>query len=64
MSEQWYLCRVPYMNTIVMYPEKDYRYRRNHERSLRVQDPNYNAVLIAQGRKHEVVAYYKLLSGV
>jgi hypothetical protein len=64
MREQWYLCRVPQFETIVMYPEKDYRYRRHHEASLRVQDPSYNAVLLAQGLKHEVVAYYKLLSGV
>jgi hypothetical protein len=63
MREQWYLCRVPYLDTIVLYPEKDYRYRRNHEASLRVQDPNYNAVLIAQGRKHEVLAYYNLING-
>jgi hypothetical protein len=64
MREQWYLCRVPETEMLVMYPEKDYRYRRHHEASLRVQDPNYNAILIAQGYKHEVVAYYKLLTEV
>jgi hypothetical protein len=63
MREQWYLCRVPEFDTIVMYPERDYRYRRHHEASLRVQDPSYNAELLAQGNKEEIFAYYKLLTG-
>jgi len=63
MYEQYYLCRVPEFNTIVMYPERDYRYRRHYEASLRVPDPDYNAILIAQGNREDVLAYYKLLTG-
>ena len=62
-SEQWYLCRVPSTEMIVMYPEKDYRYQRHHEARLRVPDPDYNVVLLAQGTKREVRAYYDLING-
>ena len=54
---------MPEFDTIVMYPERDYRYRRHHEASLRVPDPENNIELLAQGNKEEIFAYYKLLTG-
>jgi hypothetical protein len=46
-----------------MLKEMDYNYMRNHERSLRVPDPEYNIILLAQGYKEEVKAYYELING-
>jgi hypothetical protein len=46
-----------------MLKEGDYKYMRNHERSLRVPDPDYNIVLLAQGYKEEVLSYYELING-
>ena len=48
---------------MILLREGDYKYLRNHERTLRVPDPDAEAVLIARGRKHEVVAYYNLING-
>jgi cobalamin biosynthesis Co2+ chelatase CbiK len=44
-----------------MLKEGDYNYMRNHERGLYVPDPDNNLVLLAQGTKHEIQAYYKLI---
>ena len=63
MNEQWYLCRVPRHNLVVMLKEMDYNYMRHHERSLYVPDPEYNLVLLAQGTKNEVKAYHNLITG-
>ena len=63
MREQWYLCRVPSYGFVVMYPEKDYRYQRHHEEHLREPNEKYNMVLLAQGTKNEVRAYYNLING-
>jgi hypothetical protein len=63
MRENWYLCRVPRTHLVVMLKEMDYNYMRNHERSLRVPDPEYNIVLLAQGYKEEVKAFYELING-
>ena len=52
MRETYYLCRVPWRDgdsTLVLYAEKDYKYRRHHEESLYVPDSNYNVELLAQG---------------
>jgi hypothetical protein len=46
-----------------MLKEGDYNYMRNHERSLHVPDPEYNLILLAQGYKEEVKAYYELING-
>ncbi len=62
-KEQYYLCRVPRTQLVIMLKEGDYNYMRNHERSLRVPDPEYNIVLLAQGYKEEVKAFYELING-
>jgi hypothetical protein len=46
-----------------MLKEGDYNYMRNHERGLYVPDPDNNLVLLAQGTKEEVKAYYNLIKG-
>jgi len=46
-----------------MLKEGDYNYMRNHERGLHVPDPEYNLILLAQGYKEEVKAYYELING-
>ena len=61
--EQYYLCRVPSTKLVIMLKEGDYNYMRNHERSLHVPDPEYNIILLAQGYKEEVKAYYELING-
>lgn len=61
--EQYYLCRVPRHGLVVMLKEGDYNYMRNHERGLHVPDPEYNIILLAQGTKKEVKAYYDLING-
>ena len=61
--EQYYLCRVPSTKLVIMLKEGDYNYMRNHERSLRVPDPEYNIVLLAQGYKEDVKAFYELING-
>ena len=48
---------------VLMLKEGDYKYMRNHERGLYVPDPDNNLVLLAQGAKHEIQAYYKLIKG-
>jgi len=63
MREQYYLCRIPSTKLVIMLKEGDYKYMRNHERSLRVPDPDYNIVLLAQGYKEEVLSYYELING-
>ena len=63
MSEQWYLCRVPKHGLVVMFRERDYNYQRMHEAQLRVPDHKNNVVLLAQGTKEEVKAYYELING-
>ncbi len=62
-KEQYYLCRIPSTKLVIMLKEGDYNYMRNHERSLRVPDPEYNIVLLAQGYKEEVKAFYELING-
>lgn len=54
---------MPWTGAVIRVPERDYRYMRNHEERLRVPDPENNLVLLAQGYEHEVIAYYKLLTG-
>ena len=63
MSETHYLCRVPMTGGVIMLKERDYKYMRHHEASLRVPDPSQNLVLLAQGTKKEVRAYYDLING-
>ena len=63
MREQYYLCRVPSTKLVIILKEGDYNYMRNHERSLHVPDPEYNIILLAQGYKEEVKAYYDLING-
>jgi hypothetical protein len=48
---------------VILLKEGDYKYLRNHERTLRVPDPDAEAILLTKGRKHEVVAYYNLING-
>ena len=63
MRETYYLCRVPSTKLVIILKEDDYNYMRNHERSLHVPDPEYNIILLAQGTKKEVKAYYDLING-
>ena len=63
MREQYYLCRAPVTGYVLMLKEGDYNYMRNHERGLFVPDPEYNLILLAQGMKHEIQAYYDLING-
>ena len=63
MREQYYLCRAPVTGYVIMLKEGDYNYMRNHERSLYVPDPDNILVLLAQGTKEEVKAYYNLIKG-
>jgi hypothetical protein len=63
MYEPYYLCRLPKTDAVILLKEGDYKYLRNHERTLRVPDPDAEAILITKGRKHEVVAYYNLITG-
>ena len=63
MYEPYYLCRLPRTGVVILLKEGDYKYLRNHERTLRVPDPDAEAILITKGRKHEVVAYYNLING-
>ena len=63
MRETYYLCRVPSTKLVIMLKEGDYKYMRNHERGLHVPDPEYNIILLAQGYKEEVKAYYDLING-
>jgi cobalamin biosynthesis Co2+ chelatase CbiK len=63
MYEPYYLCRLPRTGVVILLKEGDYKYMRNHERGLYVPDPDNNLVLLAQGTKHEVVAYYNLING-
>jgi len=62
-KEQSYLCRVPDTGLVIVLREGDYKYRRNHEASLRVQDPDYNFVLLAQGTWREMLMYRRLITG-
>ena len=63
MREQYYLCRVPNTKLVIILKEGDYKYMRNHEDSLRVPNPDKNIVLLAQGYKEEIKAYYELING-
>ena len=63
MREQYYLCRLPKTGYVIMLREGDYRYLRNHERSLRVPDPDAEAILLAQGAQWEIKSYYNLING-
>ena len=63
MREQYYLCRVPSYDIVVMFNESDYKYQRHHEEHLREPNEKYNMVLLAQGTKNEVRAYYDLING-
>ena len=63
MRENWYLCRVPRHDLVVMFRERDYNYQRMHEAQLRVPDPKNAMVLLAQGYREEVKAYYDLING-
>jgi hypothetical protein len=62
-KQQSYLCRVPDTGLVIVLREEDYRYRRNHEANLRVPDPDYNIVLLAQGTWREMRMYYDLITG-
>ena len=63
MREQWYLCRVPMTGGVIMLSEGNYKYQRHHEESLYVPNPKRALVLLAQGTKREVSAYYDLING-
>ena len=63
LSEKYYLCRAPVTGYVIMLKEQDYNYMRNHERGLFVPDPDNDLVLLAQGMKHEIQAYYNLING-
>ena len=60
---QYYLCRVANTGGVIMVGHGDYRFLRNHEERLRVPDPDGALVLLAQGTKREVSAYYDLING-
>ena len=63
-KQQSYLCRVPSNgDLVIVLREEDYRYRRNHEASLRNPDPDYNIVLLAQGPWREMRMYQQLITG-
>ena len=63
MSDTYYLCRATVTGYVIMLKEGDYNYMRSHERSLYVPDPDNILVLLAQGTKNEIQAYYKLIKG-
>ena len=63
-SDTYYLCRVPRHGWNIVLPEVDYKYMRNHEKSLHVPDPDESLVLLAQGTKREMILYYNLAKGV
>lgn len=63
MREQWYLCRVPCYDIVVLYHEKDYNYQRHHEASLRVPDPKRAMVLLAQGSKEDMLMLKECFKG-
>lgn len=63
MREQWYLCRVPWGNTIVVLSDGNYKYQRNHEERLRVPDPKRAMVLIAQGSKEDMMMLKECFKG-
>ena len=63
MSETHYLCRVPMTGGVIMLKERDYKYMRHHEASLRVPDPSQNLVLLAHGSKREMDLLYNLAIG-
>jgi len=46
-----------------MFRERDYNYQRHHEERLHVPDPKNNVVLLAQGYREEIKAYYDLING-
>ena len=48
---------------VVMFRERDYNYQRMHEAQLRVPDHKNNMVLLAQGYREEIKAYYDLING-
>ena len=60
MREQWYLCRVPCYDIVVLYHEKDYNYQRHHEANLRVRKPENAIVLVEDGSKREMDLLYNL----
>ena len=62
-KQQSYLCRVPENGMVIVLREEDYKYRRNHEASLREPDPDYNIVLLAQGTWREMWMYHNLING-
>ena len=62
MANTYYLCRVPTSGTVIILPEKDYEYMRLHERQLYVPDEEYNLLLLAQGTKKQMKAYYALMN--
>jgi hypothetical protein len=63
MREQYYLCRVPSSDMVIVLREEDYKYQRNHEDRLRVPDPDNNVVLLAQGGWKEMRLYQDLIIG-
>jgi len=63
MLENCYLCRVPWTGYVVVLREGDYRYARNHERSLRTPDPDNEMVLLAKGTWREMRLYQDLIIG-
>lgn len=62
-NEKYYLCRSPMTNYYVFVNEKDYKYMRHHEASLRVPDPDNALELLAHGSKREMDLLYNLAIG-
>ena len=63
MNEQYYLCRVPSSDMVIVLREQDYKYQRNHEERLRVPNPDDAVVLLAHGGWKEMRLYQDLIIG-
>ena len=57
----YYLCYAPRTKVVVILGEMDYNYQRLHESQLRVPDPDYNVLLLAQGSEKLMQQYRNLM---
>jgi hypothetical protein len=48
---------------VIILPEKDYKYQRNHEAQLRVPSPKTDMVLLAQGSKADMMMLKNCFKG-
>ena len=61
MNKPYYLCQFPRTKMTVVLTDMDYRYQRLHESQLRVPDPDYNVLLLAQGSEKLMQQYRNLM---